>query len=544
MTEPTKIINIMVPLSWEIPEILITLNAEEIAFILKTGCNMIQEARHVVVSLSQKEIYNKIKEESKGEIQKLEIDILVQKELKIQIEENIKTLYENQIEKLENQNKQLILKNVNYEVNNMDAINNTKDKYEYILETKDKTIDRLSTMYETLVNNFQNKNNKSTSDKGIEGEKTFAEYSETFMDFEGYQLVDKHIQAGSGDFHLHFKEFDVLVDVKNYKKKIPNEQKEKIKNDLLKNSHLHFAWLVSLNSSIEKFDKAPIMYEWINTTQCIVYINNLSSFEDPKKILRIVWFTCKELYKMIEGVTEANVLELSALKEKQFKLIDKIKDTRKNIRELNTTINVSRGIIQLMDDQLKEIIENETSQIINSCYSVFDEWFETNIEKVEDPEYIINSTELWTRFKQSNKQNLKDDNLDITVDKFKHYIKTKMSSLSLVVKNKNLNSAFDIKGIKFIYKIEEPIVLNKEPIIKAKNKNIKLKFYFDEERDNKILNDYENYDNNIFSISTNNSIKIFEVVSVLVKHKIINNRNEARGYDKYIETEEYQQKVN
>ena len=39
---------------------------------------------------------------------------------------------------------------------------------------------------------------------------------------------------GEGDFHLHFEEFDVLADAKNYKKKVPIDQREKIKNDLIK----------------------------------------------------------------------------------------------------------------------------------------------------------------------------------------------------------------------------------------------------------------------------------------------------------------------
>jgi hypothetical protein len=80
-----------------------------------------------------------------------------------------------------------------------------------------------------------------------------------------FNLIDKHTQGGSGDFHLQFEEFDVLVDAKNYKKKVPIEQRDKIKKELLKNEHLYFAWLVSLNTSIDKFDKSPIMYEWINT---------------------------------------------------------------------------------------------------------------------------------------------------------------------------------------------------------------------------------------------------------------------------------------
>jgi hypothetical protein len=221
------------------------------------------------------------------------------------------------------------------------------------------------------------------------------------------------------------------------------DQREKIKKDLLKNEHIHFGWLVSLNTSIDKWDKSPIMYEWINTTQCMVYINNLCLFEDPKKILRIVWYTCKELYKMIED-DNVDTTELTTLREKQFKMNDKIKNIRKSIRELNTNINISKNIIQNMDDQLREILESETSNLINSNFSLFDDWWDKNIELNNEGNEL--STDLWLRFRQDKKELIKE--MDIKVEKFKQFIKTKMPGSSLVIKSKNANSAFEIKGIK------------------------------------------------------------------------------------------------
>ena len=175
----------------------------------------------------------------------------------------------------------------------------------------------------------------------------------------------------------------------------------------------------------------------------MVYINNLSLFEDPKKILRIVWYTCKELYKMIEDVN-VDTTELTALREKQFKMNDKIKNIRKNIRELNTNINISKNIIQNMDDQLREILESETSNIINSNFSLFDDWWDKNIELNNEGNEL--STDLWLKFRQDKKELIKE--MDIKVEKFKQFIKTKTPSSSLVIKSKNANSAFEIKGIK------------------------------------------------------------------------------------------------
>ena len=287
-------INIVVPFDWQFPEIINSFAPEENAFILSMGSNLIREAKNVVAGLSQKEIYNKIREESKLEIQKLELDLLVEKELQNKMETNIKYFYDKQVDQMKKQIDDLLVKLNNYESQNKDfveqEVNKVELKFNTIVESKDKVIDSLSSTYEKLYTTIQT--HKSTSHKGKEGEKLFEYYAdESFRDFKGYNLIDKHTQGGAGDFHMLFEDFDVLVDAKNYKKKVPIEQRDKIKKDLLKNEHLPFAWLVSLNTSIDKYDKAPVMYEWINTKQCIVYINNLIENEDPRKLLRVVWFT-------------------------------------------------------------------------------------------------------------------------------------------------------------------------------------------------------------------------------------------------------------
>ena len=289
------------------------------------------------------------------------------------------------------------------------------------------------------------------------------------------------------------------------------------------------------------------MYDWINTTQCIVYINNLSSFEDPKKILRIVWFTCKELYKLIEDVDQ-DENDSSELKEKNFKLIDKIKNVRKTIREINTSMNTTRNLIQVMDDDLRCLLENETNEIVSSNFSLFDDWWTENVIVTNDDTVVV-STDLWFRFKQENKLIINE--MNISGDKFKQYIKSKVPSSCVILRNKNANSAFDIKGIQlkvFNYKsniIENEkidIELNEEVLKKPKIIKKSQELVFSKELDSKLLNEY--YSNkDIMEISEKNNIKPWQVVSLLMKYNIIKKRDDARGYDKYKETEEYKQKL-
>lgn len=451
---------------------------EENYQMLKIGSQCLLEGRKAVAGLTQKEINQKIRQEYKDEIQRMEMNIQLEKEVTKKMEERISAMYDTQVTQMKKQIELLSTQLKTYELENKDLIdkevNKAREKFELLLQEKD----RQNQLNREVFDKAIQITNKSTSHKGSDGEKTFSEYAETFQDFKGFEIIDKHTQGGEGDFHLHFEDFDVLADAKNYKKKVPVDQREKIKKDLLKNEHLHFAWLVSLNTPIEKFDKAPIMYEWINTTQCVVYINNLSSFEDPKKILRIVWFTCKELYKLIEDVDQ-DENELTDLREKNFKLMDKVKNIRKTIREINTSMNATRNLIQVMDDELRGILEAETNEIVTSNISLFDDWWEQNIEIING-ETMVASTDLWNKFKQENK--LMINEMNISGDKFKQYIKSKVPLSSIILRNKNANSAFDIKGLKMkepletkVEVVEEKIELELNEEVLKKKKIIKKK---------------------------------------------------------------------
>jgi predicted transcriptional regulator len=124
----TKIVKIEVPLSWEEPEELNRLSPEENAFILDVGCETIKDARALVAGLSQQEIYNKIREESKGEIQKLEMDLLVQKELKTKTEQSLKESYENLLNEIVKKNDELKTQIIKYESQNKNMIREEVEK--------------------------------------------------------------------------------------------------------------------------------------------------------------------------------------------------------------------------------------------------------------------------------------------------------------------------------------------------------------------------------------------------------------------------------
>jgi hypothetical protein len=556
-----KTVTITIPNNANLPEKFFELSPEKVLLTINVGYKCVLDAEQSMLGLTEEMIYNKVKDETKDELKRLEMDLLIEKEMAKKMDERTSNKYEEQLHKMDFQidryKKQLDTQTCQlktYELENKDAMNEAikkeKEKYDLLIDAKEKRIDKLEEINDQIKDALIKLTYQSAAHKGSAGENGFRVYAdETFMDFKGYDLIDKHAQGGSGDFHMRFEEFDLLVDAKKYEKSVPITQREKIRDDLIKNEHLTFGWLVSLNTPIDKFDKSPVMYEWINTKQCIVYINNLSQNEDPRKLLRIVWYTCKELYKLVEkGSTEDN--ELTNLKEKQIGFMTKVKNIRKTMREINTTLNTTKNLLQVVDDQLKEILEEETDQIVASNYSVFDSWWDLNVEQTNEDVKIV-STDLWIKFKHDNKSLLNE--LEITPDKFKQYIKTKVSMSNIILKNKNAHSAFEIKGIKWIsinIKLEtedmDILLVNTELKLEKKKVISKPKSVvvsFTEEIDKKILEDYNNTKNDITKIANINKVEIYQVVSLLVKYKIISKRNEARGYDKYKETDEYKNKA-
>lgn len=209
-----------------------------------------------------------------------------------------------------------------------------------------------------------------------------------------------------------------------------------------------------------------------------------------------------------------------------------------------------------MDEEIKETImigSSDVGDVLESNYNVFDEWWDVNIEVTSDEE-TLSSSDMWIKFRNENKTYIKEN--DMTVSKFKQYIKTKLPHSKIIIKSKNANSAYELKGLKLKEKNEEvtntklgndkmDIVLKEIPIIKKVNskKSVKNKVYFDEHIDNKILAEYSDVNNDIMNISELNDVKPWEVVSLLVKYNIIGKRSDARGYDMYKETDEYKSKM-
>jgi len=562
-----KMINIAVPLDWKVPEIINTLAPEENAFILSTGAELVRDARNVVAGLSQKEIYNKIQEETKEDLQKLQMDLLVQKELNSKMGIDIRQFYEKQMEELKNQVNTLRKQLDKYDTHNRELVdievNKVKAKYDLLLEEKDKQNQLNREVFDKASILVSKNLNKSSIALGNDGENIFEYLSETFKDFKGYNIENKAKQGHKGDFHLFFDNFNVLVDSKNYSDSVQKKEIKKIIDDLQTNKNMNFAWMVSLNSNISGYNRFPITCKWITTDtgiKCILFINKLLENKDPINILRQAWLMCDEFNKLTQKdvnnengkLTNDDSEELTKYKEKDLIIKKQIESLQERTSELRRSINVSYNVLKQMDNELLEMISLVSNKIVKEKLELNDKikkWWDDNLEFSNNCGNLT-STEIWNKYKKNNKEYVMETKL--TIELFKDIITTFVSKSNYVEKTKK--GAIDFLQLKWKCNeepLEENVVLENVVIenielpkkTRLSKKKTEDDYYFSSEIDCKIIKEYDNIENDIMIISKNLNVRPWQVVSVLMRHKVLTNRSDARGYDIYKETDEYKQKM-
>jgi CII-binding regulator of phage lambda lysogenization HflD len=475
-----KILNISIP-----DDKILDINGfslEENYMMLKIGSECLLEGRKAVVGLTQKDMYNKIKDETREEVQRLELDILVERELKIKMEEQIKNMYESQIEKMKSQMETMSVQIKSYELQNKDLIkaevDKAKEKFDLILEEKDKQ-NRLNREVFDKAEKMISKNIVKTSIAiGDDGEQIFESLSDTFKDFAGYRIENKAKQGHKGDFHLFFKDFNILVDSKNYSGSVQKKEVVKIETDLTTNDNMKFAWMVSLNSNISDYNRFPIMTKWITTdvgVKCILFINNLLEHKEPRNILRQAWAICEDLHRLTNNIDNEDI-EIEKYRERNLKQKKQIENLQDRAAELRRGINILNNTLKHIDNDLLEMLSLVSDVFVNDKFDLnnkINSWWDSNIEFSND-ENKMTSTEIWNKFKKDNKEYVNENKL--TIEVFKEKITCIVNSSNYVEKTKK--GVIDFIGFKWkqievkpIDNLEiENIIIEK--IKKVKNKNV------------------------------------------------------------------------
>ena len=200
-----------------------------------------------------------------------------------------------------------------------------------------------------------------------------------------------------------------------------------------------------------------------------------------------------------------------------------------------------------MQISMKETVDEDTKKITGedlSDYKLFEDWWDKNVEYVEE-DIIIKSTDIWYKFKSDTNNGGKTDIIDVV--RFKKLLVQHLDLLGHhnYIRIKGKSSAIEIKN----YRLKLSVVVSKEEkkektisIVTEKKKVTKSQLQLSSEKEKEIIRLYVEENKDIMCISEDENCKVWEVVSVLVKQKVIGKRQDARGYDLYKETEEYKSK--
>jgi len=409
----TETIILYIPKNKTLSSSIENFTPEETYKILEFGISFLIEGKNQVSSLLLEDAL----QEKQNELETLKQSLIQQYEEKCSTYENLyKTNLETSEKTIESLKQELELQR--------DRIH-TKFSQEYqkkteILETKiqkereffererernEKTLEKLQDMIKTT-------STKTSVKLGIAGENIFQELAHTaFRDFDSFCIKYTGDQTSKGDYHLFFKDFSVLVDTKNYTGNVNNASKKKFRMDMENNTHMKIAWLISMNSNIDCYDKYPIMFEMMGE-QCVFYVNNLLKYEEPVEMLRLLWSisnnincilskqeTGEEEFKEYKTKIEGIVRELEKInKEENLVIIE----MTKCLEKLRQNKKVTKDFLtEILNDKINTEIQNEyenvlQEQLIDSVRN----WCGTKLHIVPYSKIVTKYTDIWDKFEK------------------------------------------------------------------------------------------------------------------------------------------------
>jgi hypothetical protein len=458
-----------------LPEILSDLSPEETELILLVGCLSLSEAKKGLGTITNREILQEMSRNYETRIREVENEVFLHKEqlrlMESEKEEQIhkritqsrevfdsmlvsyqreRDTMRRKIDELENEKE--MSRDFSRQTVQTEAIQMVKrelDTMRQILAEKEKQNTNYKEMFERSMQKVDGLTQKrDVASIGKIGEGRFSELAlSTFRDFDGFQIKDVCSIGGLGDFHLQFKEMTILVDSKLYSNKVNSTSREKIKRDLVNNDHIQFAWLVSMDTFVDRFDKAPFMFEWVNSDKCVCYINCLMKQAEPREMLRSVFYCCRAIHKMM---TNENMekCEVGILKEREMKMKDILSKLVKNNRERDTILNQMRGNFERGDELVREMLNEETNELAMNYYRVVIDWWNRNLEKTDSLDKI-KSNLVWNQFKRD----MGDELGEIDCNSFKEVLSSFLGENA--AKSKTKGGALEISGFKLRENVEK-----------------------------------------------------------------------------------------
>jgi hypothetical protein len=292
------------------------------------------------------------------------------------------------------------------------------------------------------IDDLKKEKNMTNTLRGDIGENYLFELlTNTFSDFENFNIEDKSKVSHSADLLVEFKNFSILVDSKNYSTLVKKAEIKKLCYDINSNKHIKIAWLVSLHTPITGFSQYPVMYE-IKDNVCYCYINSLSKNENPQHFLRTIWYACNFIFDKILNVDTGEIL-LGKYKKNEIRINNIVDKMLKKSKERYATLKQLTENFDETDRDLKEILSDEIISVYEMHSDLVKKWWNNNIKFQDNGK--LKSKSIYDVFisDENNK------NSGISIDSFKHIVKDIVGAANIVMTGKTNKADYTILQVGF-----------------------------------------------------------------------------------------------
>jgi hypothetical protein len=163
------------------------------------------------------------------------------------------------------------------EAKHSQALQALRESYEVSMKLKDESIEQRESRISLRENEFEKKQlrNANSSLRGKDGENSFNELIELKT---SWKLIDTSKIPRSCDFSSVIHNAKVFFEVKKYKDTVGSSEVTKFTRDMKENPDVIIGIFISHQSGIVN-KEIPISIEWINTSQCAVYIQRFNELD-------------------------------------------------------------------------------------------------------------------------------------------------------------------------------------------------------------------------------------------------------------------------
>ena len=200
------------------------------------------------------------------------------------------------------------------EQKNTSALNALRESYETTIKLKEEALQqreaRVTQKEQELQITIQR--NASSSFRGQDGEMQFEQLAETTMK---WKLTNTSKIPHSCDYSSEIHGSPVFFEIKNYTDPVRNDEVLKFLRDMKEHPEVIIGIFISWNTRIVGKDQTmPILIEWINNSQCAIYIQPLKDLEINATLALIdqiikITGTYKSLIGSKGDVSEATILQ-------------------------------------------------------------------------------------------------------------------------------------------------------------------------------------------------------------------------------------------